>query len=147
MRAAVVARPLDAVALLAAVGSSTQGASVLFIGTVRDMNDGRSVTALDYRAYTPMAERELVRIIDEAELAWPGAHVACEHRIGALALGDASVIVAASHPHRAEAFEACRFVIEQLKLRLPVWKREHYADGDLAWVENTIPQSEMADAE
>ena len=136
MRTAIVEREIDPAALIAEVASTASGATVVFIGTVRDMNDGRGVTALDYKAYTSMAERELSAIIGEAETRWPESRLVCEHRVGALTLGDASVVVAAAHPHRGEAFDACRYVIEELKKRLPVWKREHYADGDLAWVEN-----------
>jgi molybdopterin synthase catalytic subunit len=104
---------------------------------VRDLNDGRAVEALDYRAYDAMAIRELTAIVQDAEARWPGTSVACEHRIGALALGDAAVVVAAAHPHRGPAFEACRFVIEELKQRVPIWKREHYTTGDAEWVEVT----------
>jgi molybdopterin synthase catalytic subunit len=136
MRTAMVERAIDPAALTAEVASASNGATVVFIGTVRDMNDGRDVTALDYKAYASMAERELSAIVIEAETRWSPSRIVCEHRVGALTLGDASVVIAASHPHRAEAFEACRYVIEELKKRLPVWKREHYADGDLAWVEN-----------
>jgi molybdopterin synthase catalytic subunit len=135
MRAAIVTEPLDAGALLAEVSCVSNGAAVVFVGTVRDMNDGRDVAALDYKAYSGMAVRELESIVGEAETTWPESRVVCEHRIGALSLGDASVVVAASHPHRAAAFDACRYVIEQIKRRLPIWKREHYTDGDLAWVE------------
>src|SRR5690606_26526454 len=99
-------------------------------------NDGRTVNGLDYSAYGPMAERELAAIVADATQRWSGARIACEHRIGSLDLGDASVVIAVAHPHRGEAFDAARFVIEELKARLPIWKRERYADGTLAWVEN-----------
>jgi len=137
MHAAIVDTPLDPSAVMAAVASPARGGSVLFVGTVRDLNDGRAVEALDYRAYGAMAIRELTAIVADAEARWPGAAVACEHRIGALALGDAAVVVAAAHPHRGPAFEACRFVIEELKQRVPIWKREHYTTGDAEWVEVT----------
>lgn len=141
MRTAIVDREIDVAALMADVSSHSAGAIVVFVGTVRDMNDGRGVTALDYKAYTGMAERELAAIVAEAESRWQGAQVACEHRVGTLSLGDASVVITASHPHRGEAYDASRFVIEELKKRLPIWKREHYADGDLAWVENAKSSS------
>lgn len=134
MRTAIVNRPLEVNALIDEVSSVSHGASVAFVGTVRDVNDGRAVSELEYSAYTPMAERELGAIVREAEARWPGAQAVCEHRVGALALGDASVVVVTSHPHRGEAFEACRYVIEQLKTRVPIWKREHYRDGDPDWV-------------
>jgi molybdopterin synthase catalytic subunit len=144
MRTAIVERAIDPAGLMAEVASAAVGATVVFIGTVRDMNDGRGVTALDYKAYTSMAERELASIIAEAEERWPESRLVCEHRVGALMLGDASVVIAAAHPHRGEAFDACRYVIEELKKRLPIWKREHYADGELAWVENGAPSSSTA---
>ena len=134
MRAAIVTHAIDPAALLAEVSSTANGASVVFVGTVREVSADRAVTALDYEAYGAMAERELVAIVRESELRWPPSRVVCEHRVGALALGDASVVIAASHPHRAEAFDACQYVIEQLKVRVPIWKREHYVDGELAWV-------------
>jgi molybdopterin synthase catalytic subunit len=136
IRVAIVKRPLDPAALMDEVASTTCGASIVFVGTVREMNEDRRVDGLDYSAYVPMAERELAAIVAAAAGRWPEARIACEHRIGSLDLGDASVVIAASHPHRSEAFDACRFVIEELKARLPIWKRERYADGGLAWVEN-----------
>ena len=88
---------------------------------------------LDYSAYGPMAEAECARIVAEAEARWPVA-VALQHRIGALAIGDAAVAMVAAAAHRDEAFAACRYVIEEVKRRVPIWKREHYADGTVAWV-------------
>lgn len=127
--------PLDPGAIMAHVSSVARGATVLFVGSVRELNEGRPVTGLDYSAYVPMADAELSAIVREATAQWPAATIACEHRIGALSLGDLAVVVAAAHPHRGEAFAACRFVIEALKHRVPIWKREHYADGPAAWVE------------
>jgi molybdopterin synthase catalytic subunit len=144
MRTAIVERTLDPAALLAEVASHSCGASVVFVGTVRDMNDGRAVEALDYAAYAPMASREMDAIVGAAEARWPGARIVCEHRSGLLELGDASVVVAAAHPHRGEAFDACRFVIEELKARVPIWKRERYADGTREWVENAPRDAEIA---
>jgi molybdopterin synthase catalytic subunit len=136
MRAAIVERPLDPAALMQELASVSHGATVVFVGTVRDMNDGRDVTGLDYRAYVPMAEKEMGAILREAEARWVPVQIVCEHRVGELALGDASVVIVAAHPHRGEAFDACRYVIEELKKRVPIWKRERYASGELAWVEN-----------
>jgi molybdopterin synthase catalytic subunit len=136
-RVAIVDRPIDPGQLLAAVSDHSRGGAVLFVGSVRELNDGRPVTALDYRAYDAMARAELGRIVDEALGRWPGAAIAVEHRTGALQLGDLAVVVAAAHAHRSEAFDACRYVIEQLKQRVPIWKREHYADGPAEWVEVT----------
>lgn len=136
MRSAIVDRAIDSCALLAEVGSVRNGAAVLFVGTVRDMNDGAAVSALDYSAYSEMAERELVSIVSEAAERWETDDIVVEHRIGALALGDVSVAIAVAHRHRGEAYEASRYVIEELKKRLPIWKREHYVDGRAEWVAN-----------
>jgi molybdopterin synthase catalytic subunit len=135
MRAAMVDRPIDTAALLREVAGPGNGASVLFIGTVRDMNEGAPVSGLDYSAYSAMALREMTDIVAEAAQRWETTDVVVEHRTGALALGDVSVAIAAAHPHRAQAFEAARYVIEELKRRAPIWKREHYVDGRAEWVE------------
>jgi molybdopterin synthase catalytic subunit len=95
------------------------------------------VSGIDYSAYAAMALHELTAIVAEAEATYPGAQVVCEHRTGSLGLGEASVAIAAAHAHRAPAFDACRFVIEELKRRVPIWKREHYVDGTRAWVDPT----------
>ena len=134
MRTAIVERRIDSSALLAEVANTRNGATVLFVGTVRDMNDDAPVSALDYTAYNAMAERELAAIVAEAVKRWKTHDIAVEHRIGTLDLGEASVAIAAAHPHRAEAFEAARYIIEELKRRLPIWKREHYVDGRSEWV-------------
>ncbi len=137
MRSALVSRPLDPAALLAEVAAMGHGATTLFVGTVRDMHEGRAVSGMEYHAYEAMAVHELNAVVAEAEARFPGAQVVCEHRTGALTLGEASVVIAAAHAHRAPAFEACRFVIEELKRRVPIWKREHYLDGTRAWVDPT----------
>jgi molybdopterin synthase catalytic subunit len=136
-RTAIVTRAIDAAALLAEVSSVGSGATSLFLGTVRDVNDGREVTGMEYSAYGAMAERELAKIAAEAAQRFDNAAIVVEHRVGALALGDISVAVAAAHPHRRQALDATRFVIEELKRRVPVWKREHYADGTREWVDPT----------
>lgn len=134
MRTAIVGRRLDPCALLAEVANAANGASVLFVGTVRNVNDDVPVSGLDYTAYNAMAERELGAIVREAVQRWKTSDIVVEHRIGALDLGEASVAIAAAHPHRGEAFEASRYIIEELKKRLPIWKREHYVDGRSEWV-------------
>jgi molybdopterin synthase catalytic subunit len=134
MRAAIVARPIDAARVLEEVRDVSNGAALLFVGTVRDMNDGRAVSGIEYSAYEAMAERELDAIVREACERSGSEHIVVEHRIGALGLGDASVVIAVGHPHRGPAYEASRYVIEELKKRLPVWKREAYADGTREWV-------------
>jgi molybdopterin synthase catalytic subunit len=125
--------PLSLDELIAAVSHAGAGGIVTFLGVVRDMNDGRAVTLLEYEAYGPMAEAELGRILDEIGAELPGVRVAATHRVGALQVGDAAVACAASAPHRAEAFQACRLLIDRIKARLPIWKREHGPDGPY-WV-------------
>lgn len=137
MRSALVTRPIDPAALLAGVQAHANGASVLFVGTVRDVNDGRAVTGIEYSAYGAMAERELASIVMEAVGRFDTADIVVEHRIGQLDLGDASVAVAVAHPRRAAAFEAARYVVEELKRRVPIWKLEGYADGTREWVDPT----------
>jgi molybdopterin synthase catalytic subunit len=134
VRTAIVDRPIDSCALLSEVANVRNGATVLFVGTVRDTNDGAPVSGLDYSSYTGMAEKELAAIVLEAAERWDTSDVVVEHRIGTLELGEASVAIAVAHPHRAQAYEASRYVIEELKKRLPIWKREHYVDGRSEWV-------------
>jgi molybdopterin synthase catalytic subunit len=134
MRTALVERPIDLDALIAEVAQHANGATLLFVGTVRDVNNGRAITGMDYSAYASMAERELADIAGEAASKFATTDIVVEHRIGTLALGDASVAIAVAHPHRAEAYDASRYVIEQLKQRVPIWKLEHYTDGTREWV-------------
>jgi molybdopterin synthase catalytic subunit len=144
MRAAIVTRSIDPAALLTEVASVTRGASVLFVGTVRDTNDGRAVTGIEYAAYESMAARELEAILAEAAVRFGTDDVVVEHRIGTLHLGEASVGIAVAHAHRAPAYDASRFIIEQLKRRVPIWKREHYADGTREWIDPTVRPAEVA---
>lgn len=138
--------PIAAEALVRAVAHQANGATSLFLGTVREMNDGRAVTGIDYHAYEAMAEAEMGRIADEVARAYPGIRIAVSHRIGFLALGEISVAIAVSHAHRAPAMDATRFVIEALKRRVPIWKREHYADGSREWVDPTAGGGSPVDA-
>lgn len=110
------------------------GGFVCFEGRVRDHDAGRAVTGLDYEAYEEMAREEGRRILAEAAALFTTARVGAAHRHGSLGVGEAAVLVVAAAPHREEAFAACRWVIDRIKDRLPVWKREHYADGTSAWV-------------
>jgi molybdopterin synthase catalytic subunit len=137
MRSVLVRRPIDPAGLLAEVRRSRNGASVLFVGTVREVNDDRAVTGMEYTAYEAMAQRELERIVDEAAQRFATEDVVVEHRLGSLDVGEVSVAIAAAHAHRAGAFEAARYVIEELKRRVPVWKLEHYVDGSRQWVDPT----------
>lgn len=138
MRTAIVDHPLDPAALLAEVADTASGASTLFVGTVRRTNVGRAVTGIDYSAYGPMAEKELAAIVAEAVAEFGTERIAVEHRTGTLALGEASIIIAVSHERRAQAMDAQRFLIEEIKKRVPIWKREHYTDGTREWVDPTV---------
>ena len=115
---AVTSDPIDTIAVLARVGADDHGAALLFLGVVRNHADGRSVSGMTYEAY------DRVTIV---------------HRVGELAIGEVSVAIAVSSPHRAEAYEASRYVIEEIKKRLPIWKKEHYTDGTDKWVEGMKP--------
>jgi molybdopterin synthase catalytic subunit len=134
VRTAIVDHPIDSAALLAEVADHSTGATLLFLGTVREVNDGREVTGIEYSSYRGMAEKELADIAREAADRFRSEHIVIEHRLGTLELGEASVAIAVAHPHRGEAYEASRYVIEQLKKRVPIWKLEHYADGERSWV-------------
>ena len=134
MRTALVDAPIDLAAITAEVGNSANGATLLFVGTVRDVNDGRPVSGMEYTAYRSMAERELAAIAREAAEQYGTDDIVIEHRLGVLDLGDASVAIAVAHPHRGPAYDASRFVIEQLKQRVPIWKLEQYLDGTREWV-------------
>jgi molybdopterin synthase catalytic subunit len=131
-------QPLDVRTVAHQVVGAEQGGVVTFIGAVRNHHAGRTVVRLEYSAYGPMADLELGRILEEAASRWP-ARVAAEHRIGMLEVGDAAVIVVAAAPHRDAAFDACRYVIDEIKRRVPIWKREHYVDGTAGWVDPTAP--------
>lgn len=137
--------PIRSADLAACVAEHGCGAQALFVGAVRDKNEGRAVTAVTYDAFRPLALKVLQDIAREARERW-GARVAVVHRLGRLEVGDASVAVAAAAPHRAEAFAACRFVIDGIKVRLPVWKKEHYAEGEGRWLEGCSLSGELEHA-
>lgn len=126
--------PIRPEELLARVAAPGCGGQALFVGTVRESNEGRRVAAVLYDAFSPLAERELSRIESEAQARF-GARVAAAHRVGRLVVGEASLAVAAASVHRAEAFEACRWAVGEIKHRLPIFKREEYADGGAGWLE------------
>lgn len=129
-------RPIDPAALVAAVTQPELGGAVLFLGTTRRSPEDGPVTAIEYSAYEEMAVAEFDRILEEARSRWPGGRVAACHRLGTVPAGETSIAIAAAMPHRAEAFAACRYVIEEAKRRLPVWKREVMDDGTQRWREN-----------
>lgn len=128
--------PIALGSLVAQVSAPERGGIATFLGLVRNHHGGRAVLRLDYSAYEPMAEAECDRIVAEAETRWQVA-VALRHRVGALEIGDTAVAIAAASAHREDAFAACRYVIEEVKRRVPIWKRESYADGTVSWVDPT----------
>lgn len=132
----LTSKPIELRPMLAETASPARGGIATFLGTVRDHHGGRGVLRLDYSAYEPMAEAECARIVAEAEQRW-AAGVGLRHRLGRLEIGDTAVAVVAAAPHRDAAFEACRYVIEEVKRRVPIWKREYYADGSVGWVDPT----------
>lgn len=129
---------------LGRVGASEDGAVLLFLGIVRDHNEGRPVTGVQYEAYAEMAERVLREIAQEASERLGTRRIVVVHRTGELVVGEASVAIAVSSPHRAEAYDASRYVIEEIKRRLPVWKQEQYVDGDIRWLDGQRPEVEAA---
>jgi molybdopterin synthase catalytic subunit len=137
MYSAIVDAAIDVPGLLHRVTGDANGATVLFLGTVRDVNDGRGVLGIEYTAYRSMAERELATIVEEAAALADSDDIAVEHRVGELTLGDCSIAIAVAHPHRGRAFDAARYIIEEIKLRVPIWKREQYVDGTREWVRAT----------
>jgi molybdopterin synthase catalytic subunit len=144
---AVTNDPLSLDGLTAAVVdvSGADGAVTSFVGLVRQTNLGRKVAFLDYEAYEPLAVKGLQRIVDEVKGNWPSAKLGVHHRIGKLALGEASIIIVAASPHRADAFSACRYTIERVKQIVPIWKHEHFDGGDV-WLEGATadPDDETA---
>ena len=125
----VTSDPIDPAAVLRRVGGPEDGAVALFLGTVRNVNEGRPVSGMDYHGYELMAKEQLAAIVGEAAARTGARQIAAVHRLGTLDLEEVSVAIAASSPHRGPTFEATRYVIEEIKKRLPVWKKEIYADG------------------
>ena len=130
----VTRSPLDPAAFLAEARRDGDGGLALFVGVVRDNAGGRAVTEMEYEAYEPMAEKEMERVVADLASRFPEARIVARHRIGRLLVGEVAVVVAASAPHREEAFAACRAGIEAINARVPVWKREFGPDGSL-WVD------------
>lgn len=130
----VLATPLDLEQLRARVLDPRAGGYASFEGWVRDHHAGRAVDGLDYEAYTTLAEREGERIVAEAKARFDVVDACCAHRVGTLAVGDLAVWVGVSAAHRGAAFDACRYIIDEVKQRVPIWKREHYREGDADWL-------------
>ncbi|HEX3895148.1 MAG TPA: molybdenum cofactor biosynthesis protein MoaE [Rudaea sp.] len=125
---------IDADVLACDLANDGAGACITFEGRVRNNNAGRAVRQLDYQAYGALAAKEGERILDEAKQKFAILDVHCVHRVGSLAIGDLAVWVGVSSAHRDAAFAACRFIIDEVKLRVPIWKNEHYADGESGWL-------------
>jgi len=143
LRTAIVTEPIVPEEILADFPSLEDGACVLFLGVVRNHNQGKDVIGLGYEVYQGMAEKTLAVIAAEASHRFGSDRITVFHRIGELRVGEVSTAIAVATPHRGEAFEASRYIIEELKQRLPIWKREHYVDGDSDWVgSNTTPKVE-----
>lgn len=134
-RVRLTREPLDPAAVTATVSRPEHGAVLVFAGTVRDSHQGRPVIRLTYAAYEPMALARMRRIVEDLEAVTEGLAVALVHRLGEVAAGEPSVVIAVSSPHRAAAYEASRKALERLKAEVPIWKREHYADGEAIWRE------------
>ncbi|MCI0641006.1 MAG: molybdenum cofactor biosynthesis protein MoaE [Gemmataceae bacterium] len=130
----LIREPIDFQAMTEQVRRSDCGAVVLFLGTVRDLTGDKVTVALDYEAYPAMAEKKMAEIEADTRKRWPLGEIALVHRLGHLEIGDVSVAVAVSCPHRAQAFEACRYAIDRLKELVPIWKKENWADGATEWV-------------
>ena len=126
--------PLDPSAILAQVASNDAGAVVLFLGTTREFTQGRQTASLDYECYHQMAEAKLAELEAQAREKWPLIHVSIVHRLGRLGLGEASIAIAVSSPHRQAAFEAGKWLIDTIKEDVPIWKQENWADGTSEWV-------------
>ncbi|PYR89858.1 MAG: molybdenum cofactor biosynthesis protein MoaE [Acidobacteria bacterium] len=130
----VTGAPLDVASASASVSAQGDGAVTTFVGLVRDHNAGRRVLWLEYEAYAPLAVKAFEQIASEARVRWTDARLAIHHRTGRLEIGEASVVIVAASPHRAEAFAACRYAIERLKQIAPIWKHEHFEGGEV-WIE------------
>jgi molybdopterin synthase catalytic subunit len=141
----LTSQPIDLTALATSITAPDRGALVTFTGLVRDHHAQRAVVSLGYSAYAPMAEKICGEIVAEAAARWP-VQVTVAHRLGELAIGDTAVAVAVAASHRGVAFDACRWVIDELKSRVPIWKRERYTDGTEAWVDPTAPAGVVAAA-
>src|SRR5262245_25346013 len=141
----VTSDPLDVTAVSAIVSSADCGAVATFVGLVRNENGGRRVLWLEYEAYEPLAVKAFARIDEEAGERWPSIGLAIHHRVGRIEIGDASVVIAAASPHRAEAFAACRYAIERIKQIAPIWKHEHFEGGE-TWIEGATADPMDEDA-
>jgi len=130
----ITSDPIDTAAVLASVQSNNAGASVLFVGTTREMTEGKRTLKLDYQCYQAMAIKKMAEILEEAQTRWNLIACSIVHRIGTVELGEASIAVAVSSPHRVDSFESAQWMVDTLKRDVPIWKQEHWADGSTEWV-------------
>lgn len=140
----VTREPIDPAPLLAHCRTAASGALATFEGTVRNHNDGEAVDSLDYECYAPLAQEEGSRIVEEALAGFDIHEAACVHRVGPLAIGDAAVFICVSAAHRGDAFAACQYIIDEVKARVPIWKKEHYTTGDSHWIDPTVTTGGVA---
>ena len=132
----ITAEPMDPAALTGQLEDAESGGVVTFEGRVRNHNAGKAVVRLEYEAYPELAEKEGLRILEEAVKRWEVSRILTLHRVGKLAIGETAVWVGVAAGHRAEAFAACRYVIDELKARVPIWKKEHYPEGVSDWIQS-----------
>jgi molybdopterin synthase catalytic subunit len=140
IRVGITSEPFDIQRLISGFASEEDGALLLFLGVVRNHNEGREVAGLEYEAYEEMGEAVLEEIAREAQEGCGSDRILVQHRVGVLEVGGVSTVIAVATPHRAEAYEASRYIIEEIKKRLPVWKKENYVEGDSQWVEGHVPR-------
>ncbi len=134
--------PIDAAACRARLNDPRAGGCVVFEGVVREENEGRGVVRLEYEGYGAVAAKEGERVLQEALGKFPVLRAECVHRVGTLEIGDMAVWVGVTAAHRGAAFDACRYIIDEIKHRLPIWKKEHYAEGDSGWINCQTPARE-----
>ena len=139
LKVGITSDPIDVSQLLGDLPSSADGAVVLFLGVVRDHHEGRAVRGLVYEAYREMAEKELQGIAEEARGRFGPQRIVALHRVGALEVGEVSTAIGVAAPHREDAYGASRYIIEEIKRRLPIWKLERYRDGGEGWVAGRVP--------
>ena len=140
MRVGISSDPLDVGEIVSGLASDEDGAMVAFLGVVRNHSGGRQVSGLEYEAYREMAEEVLQTIASEVRERFGTDRVVIHHRVGRLKVGEVSTVTAVATPHRGEAYEASRYIIEEIKVRLPVWKKEAYVEGETRWVEGQVPR-------
>jgi len=132
---------LDVDALLAAAAGPGMGGTVAFVGTVRDNSEAGKVEEIDYDAYVPMAEKRMLHVEEEVMSQFPEGKIVMQHRVGRVKVGEVTLVIAASSPHRSDAFAACRLGLEMLKQEVPIWKKERLAGGGDRWVNGPLPSS------